>query len=529
MLIYRNRLLITFLLLTAAAGAQSRPPDIDAWVARSMKTFDVPGVALAIVKDGRVVLAKGYGVRKLGETAPVDADTLFGIASNSKAFTAATIAMLVDEGKLDWDDPVIKYLPAFRLDDPFVSSQLTVRDLLCHRTGLGLGAGDLLFWPDTDLSRDQVVAAARGLRPTSSLRSKYAYNNLAFVVAGQLVPAITGKSWDEFVRERIFAPLDMSSSTITSAGFKPGVNFAVPHSRGWRLEGELKPIAWTPDDTWAAAAGIKSSANDLVKWVIAQLGDGKLTGGQQLFSKRTHDEMWSPQTIVRIRDWPAALASTRPNFATYGLGWGLRDYRGHKVVSHGGALTGMVSTVFLVPDEKLGIVVLTNQEETGAYSAIVYHVLDYYLRLSPTDWVAAFRAARDESLAKDNETERRLVANRATGTKPSLNLERYAGEYKDDWYGKVIIEQQNDHLVLRMTHSPNMTADLEHWQYDTFKAVFRETTIPDALVDFDLKYDGTIGEMRMTPLSDLADFSFDYQDLRLKPVVHKTVNEKSGN
>jgi CubicO group peptidase (beta-lactamase class C family) len=526
MLIRTNRLLVAFLLLAVVAGAQSAPPDIDVWVARSMKAFEVPGVALAIVKDGRVVLAKGYGVRKLGEPAPVDADTLFGIASNSKAFTAAALAMLVDEGKVDWDDPVIKYLPAFRINDPFVSSQLTVRDLLCHRTGLGLGAGDLLFWPDTDLSRDQVVAAARGLRPTSSLRSKYAYNNLAFVVAGQLVPAVTGKSWDEFIRERIFTPLGMTSSSITSAGFKPGVNFAVPHSRGWRLEGELKPIAWTPDDTWAAAAGIKSSANDLTKWVIAQLDDGKLADGRRLFSKRTHDEMWSPQTIVPIRDWPAALASTRPNFATYGLGWGLRDYRGHKVVSHGGALTGMVSIVFLVPDEKLGIAVLTNQEETGAYSAIVYHVLDYYLHLSPTDWVAAFRAARDESVVKDNETEKKLMATRTAGTKPSLDLAKYSGEYQDDWYGKVVIEQQNGHLVLRMTHSPNMTADLQHWQYDTFKAMFREPTIPDALVDFDLKYDGTIGEMRMMPLSDLADFSFDYQDLRLKPVAQKAVNNE---
>lgn len=519
--IKRVAAVFALLLCTAAALAQSAPADLNAWVARSMKEFDVPGIAVAIVKDGKVVVARGYGVRKLGDPKPVDEHTLFGIASNSKAFTTAALAMLVDEGKLAWDDPVTKYLPQFHVYDPYVTRELTVRDLVSHRSGLGLGAGDLLFWPDTDVTRDQVLAATRYIRPASSLRSKYAYNNLMFVVAGQLIPAVTGKSWDDFVRERIFKPLDMSTTRITSVGFRPGDNFAVPHSRGWRLEGELTPISMTRDDTWAAAAGIKSNVADLSKWVIAQLDRGKLEDGRRLWSEKQANELWSATTVIKVSEPPAPLKDTKANFAAYGLGWSLRDYHGHKIVSHGGALTGMVSTVLMVPDQKLGVVVLTNQEESGAFSAIVYHILDSYLQLPPTDWIAAYDQVRKNQMAKTTAKEQAFAAACMRDTHPSLELAKYAGEYEDAWYGKALIEQQNGKLVLRMSRTPSMVADLEHWQYDTFKATFRDKTIPDAFVTFELKYDASIIEMKMTPVSDLADFSFDYDDLRFRPVPQK--------
>jgi len=241
---FRNVILVLTAVL-AGFGASAPPSDTDAWVARAMKEFDVPGVALAVIKDGKPVLVRGYGVRKLGDSAAVDANTLFGIASNSKAFTATALAILVDEGKISWDDPVQKHLPTFATWDPWVSREVTIRDLLCHRIGLGLGAGDLLFWPDTDVTREQVVSATRWIRPTTSFRSKYAYNNLAFVVAGEVVRAVSGKPWDQFVRERIFTPVGMSGSQITTLGFRPGDNVAAPHSRGWRLEGALTPIPAT--------------------------------------------------------------------------------------------------------------------------------------------------------------------------------------------------------------------------------------------------------------------------------------------
>lgn len=515
--------LLLVLITVSLAAAQAAPPaDLDVWVARSMKEFDVPGLSLAIVRDGKVVYAKGYGVRRLGDPAPVEADTLFGIASNSKAFTAAAIAMLVDEGKVKWDDPVINYLPNMHMYDPYVSHQLTVRDTLSHRSGLGLGAGDLLFWPNTNFTRDDVVSHARYLQPASSLRSKYAYNNLMFVVAGQIIPAVTGKSWDDFVRERIFQPLGMTHTTITSLSFKPGDNVAWPHSRGWRLKDALTPIAMTRDDVWAAAAGIKSSANDLSKWMIAQLNHGKIDDQHRLFSEAAQRQMWAATTIVPISEPPATLKALKPNFSTYCLGWSARDYRGHRIVSHGGALTGMVSTVQLVPDMNLGIVILTNQEENGAYAAIYYHILDHYLSAPATDWIAAYREADKITIDKANAAEAKLTAARATNSRPSLDLASYAGDYNDPWYGSIDITVEDGKPVLYMTHTPNMVADLQHWQFDTFKAVFRDKTVPDAFVTFTLTSEGKVDGMRMEAVSDLADFSFDYQDLHPKRVEEKT-------
>jgi len=511
-------LLILFTTAFTVFAQVAPPPDMDAWVARTMKTFDVPGVSVAIVKDGKVILAKGYGVRKLGDPAPVDDRTLFGIASNTKAFTVAALGMLVDEGKIKWDDPVTKYLPAFKVADPYVTREMTIRDLLSHRTGLGLGAGDLMFYPNTDFTRAEVLNSAQYLKEVAGFRSKYQYNNLCFIVAGQIVAAVTGKPWSEFIKERIFGPIGMTTTEITSDGFKPGVNFAVPHSRGWRLAGELRPIAWTRDEVWAPAAGIKSNADDLAKWMMVQLNQGTLPNGKVLWKAARSNEEWSPNINIPIRDPFPALKQTKPNFLGYAMGWGVRDYEGRKIVSHTGGLTGMVSTVVLVPSEHLGIAVLTNQEEGGAFSAIYYHILDYYFNLKPTDWIDAFKAQRVNEIERANAAEKKVFDARNASSKPSLPLEKYVGEYKDPWYGLATITEQNGKLVLNLTRTSGGIADLEHFQYDTFHAIFRENTIPDAFVTFDLNPDGTIERMKMVHTSDLADFSFDYQDFNFKPV-----------
>jgi len=510
--------LLVLCLAPSVAGAQAVPADLDAWVERARTTFEVPGIAVAIVKDGQVVHAKGYGVRRLGDPAPVDDQTLFGIASNSKAFTATAIGMLVDEKKLAWDDPVGSHLPGFQMYDPYVSRELTVRDTLSHRSGLGLGAGDLLFWPDTTVSREEVVAAARHIRPASSLRSRYAYNNLMFVVAGQVVAAVSGQPWDEFVRQRIFAPLGMTQSRISSVGLGPADNLAAPHSRGWRIKGQLRAISPTRDDTWAAAAGIRSNLRDLVKWVTVQLERGKIDGTRRLFSEAVSRELWQVHMPHRISDPPVPIARTKPNFAGYGLGWGLRDYQGRQVVSHTGGLTGMVTMVLLVPSERLGVVILTNQEEGGAFSAIAYHILDAYFGVPGTDWIAAYRQVRNEELKKADDEEAKQAAARHRGTVPSLPLATYAGDYVDAWYGRATIALEGDRLVLRLARTPAAVADLDHWHHDTFTAVFRDPTIPDAFVTFSLDHEGKIDVVTMVPTLDLADFSFDYQDLRFRPV-----------
>ncbi|MDZ4799161.1 MAG: serine hydrolase [Bryobacteraceae bacterium] len=513
---FRNVILVLTAVL-AAFGASVPPSDTDAWVARAMKEFDVPGVALAVIKDGKPVLVRGYGVRKLGDSAAVDANTLFGIASNSKAFTATALAILVDEGKISWDDPVQKHLPTFATWDPWVSREVTIRDLLCHRIGLGLGAGDLLFWPDTDVTREQVVSATRWIRPTTSFRSKYAYNNLAFVVAGEVVRAVSGKPWDQFVRERIFTPVGMSGSQITTLGFRPGDNVAAPHSRGWRLEGALTPIPATKDDTWAAAAGVKSNLLDLTKWVSAHLNQGKVDG-KQVWSEKAEYEMQSPQTIINIpREGPAALRPLRANFSAYGLGFSLRDYKGRKIVSHGGALTGMLTTIYMIPQENLGIVVLTNQEEGGLMSSVVWHIVDHYLDQPSTDWIGAFKTSRTEMLKRANDAEKKLDVGRAKASKPSLPLSGFAGTWSDAWYGKATLAVDGSRLVLRMARTPAMVADLEQWQHNTFRAVFRDKTVPDAFVTFGLDAKGKPVEMKMEAVSSLADFSFDYGDLLFRP------------
>lgn len=506
------RVLTIAVLFTSLAGAQ--PADLDAWVARARRQFDVPGIAVGIVQDGRLVFAKGYGVRSLARPGDVDAHTLFGIASNTKAFTAAAIAILVDEGRVSWDDPVRKYLPQFQLADGYVTREVTLRDLLSHRTGLGLGAGDLLYWPDTTHSREDVVLAARHLPLATSFRSRYAYNNLCFVVAGQVVAAVTGKPWEEFVRERILTPLGMTETRITSEGLDPAtMNVASPHSKGWRLAGTLKPVPPTADIVWAAAAGIKSNVTDLAKWLALQLAGGKLPSGATLFSAKQAREMWSAQIPVPITEPNPALKATKPNFSAYGLGWALRDYAGRELVTHTGGLTGMVSLTLMVPSENLGIIVLTNQEEGGAFQSIGYHILDDYLGLPPTDWIAAYAASAAKTRREANEKEERAFAARLPNTQPSLPLARYARTYRDPWYGKATIELRDNALHMRFLGTPAMRGRLEHFNLDTFVVRWLDPTIPDAYVLFTHEIDGGVSGFRMRAISDLADFSFDYQDL----------------
>jgi len=501
-------------------GAQNAPPaDLDSYVANSMKTFEVPGMAVAIVKDGKIVLAKGYGVRKLGDPTLVDERTMFGIGSNTKAFTTAALAGLVDAGKLSWDDPVYQRLPGFVMYDPYVSHEMTIRDLLTHRSGMGLGEGDLLFWPHSTYTREEIVYKLRFMKPASSFRSRFAYDNLLYMTAGQIIPAMTGVSWDDYIRQHIFAALGMNNSNVSTAGFKPGDDYAFPHSR---VDGKLQVIRFEVLDNAGPAGSINSCAADMAKWVQLQLNRGKfIDHDNRLFSEQQSKEMWSPQTILPIGDPPPPLAGLKANFADYALGWGLRDYHGRKLVGHTGGVAGFVSRVMLVPDENLGVVVLTNAEEGGAFDAVLYHVLDHYFGLPPTDWIAGFKSVRDTEEKDAAEAMKKAEGVRAADSKPSLPLEKYAGNYTDAWYGPITIRGENGSLVITFDHTPSMIGDLQHWQYDTFRAHWRDRTIEDAFVTFSLKPDGGIESARMAAVSPLADFSFDYQDLLLMPTEKK--------
>ena len=507
---------LLFMVCFQPAFAQNAPPaDLDAYVARVLKTFEVPGLSVAIVKDGKVVLSRGYGVRKLGEPTPVDENTLLAIGSNTKAFTSAALATLVDDGKISWDDPVYEHLTGFQMYDPYVSHEMTIRDLLTHRSGMGLGEGDLLFWPHTTFTRAEIIYKLRFMKPASSFRSRFAYDNLLYMTAGQIIPAVTGKSWEDYVREKILRPLGMNTTNLSNGDFKPSDNYAWPHSK---VDGKLQPIEFVNLDNAGPAGSINSSAAEMAKWVLLQLNHGKIPGREErIFSERQSREMWSAQTILPIGAGDSPLAAKRPKFAAYALGWGLSDYHGRKMVGHTGGVAGMVSRVMLVPEESLGVVILTNAEQGGAFDSILYHILDSYFGLAPTDWIAAHKAAEAQGEKQAAEIIKQQDSGRAADSRPSLPLEKYAGVYADPWYGPVTIRMESGKLIFTLDHTPKAVADLQHWQYDTFKAHWRDRTIEDAFLTFALKPDGAIDHFTMLAVSPLADFSFDYQDLYLTP------------
>jgi CubicO group peptidase (beta-lactamase class C family) len=494
--------------------------NLDADVNRVLKTFDVPGIAIAIVKDGKVVVAKGYGVRKLGDPKPVDGKTLFEVASNSKAFTAAALAMLVDEGKIAWDDPVTKHLPGFQMHDSYVTGAMTVRDLLTHRSGLGLGAGDLLWWPSTNFSTDEIITQLRHVKPATSFRASYAYDNLLYIVAGKIIAEKTGKPWGAAIHDRILAPLGMSGTKTSVADMLATDDYSAPHSKINDKAAVVKPM---PVPNAVGAVGINTNAEDIARWMNVLLNQGKMENGIQLISAKQAAELWTEQTPMRIREPKPGLEATKPNFYAYGLGFNLRDYKGRKIAMHGGALQGFYSTVLMVPEEKLGIAILTNAENSPAMASIYYRILDQYLSVAPRDWIKLY--ADQEAAAHKEELERqgKEVAARAAKSSPSLPLAAYDGEYEDAWYGKVTIRAEGKKRIMRFTRTPDLTGELEHFQHDTFIVRWKECNFnADAYVSFALNPDGSIERMKMAPISTETDFSYDFKDLTFTPVKATT-------
>lgn len=501
---------------TLAQKAAGPPADLDSYVARVMKEFAVPGLSVAIVKDGKVVVARGYGVRELGKPAKVDAETRFGIASNTKVFTATALALLVEEGKLEWDAPVIRYLPDFAMYDPYVTREMTVRDLLVHRSGLGLGAGDLMWWPSSDYSRDDIVQRLRYIKPATSFRSAYAYDNVLYSVAGKVIQKVSGQTWEDFVSSRILAKVGMTGSNVRASMATRGDNDAVPHAE---VEGTVRPITPFANDNVDPAGGINSSAADMARWLIVQLDSGRVADGSRLFSPRSTRQLTSMVTPIPIGDPPPELAALRPNFNGYALGLGVRDYRGRKILTHTGGLPGYVSQVTMVPELRFGVVVLTNQESGAAFQSISYHVLDHYMGAPATDYVAIFSRLAKQGAASVDSVTRSATAKRDSTSGPSLPLDSYAGKYSDPWYGEITIARESDRLVMRFSHTPSLVGDLVHWQHDTFVARWRDRELrADAYVTFSLNPDGSIEQAKMQAVSPATDFSYDFQDLQLTPV-----------
>jgi len=503
----------------ASAAVPTELQRLDATVERVRSQFDVPGIAVAVVKDGQVVLERGYGVRELGKPAPVQADTLFAIASNTKAFTATSLNLLAEQGRLKMDDRVIDHLPGFRMSDPYVTGEMRIRDLLSHRSGLSLGAGDLLFWPTTGYSNQEVVQRLAKVPLKAGFRDRYAYDNILYAVAQQVIEQVSGQSYADFLRQHIFTPVGMDGTRYNADHLKPGDNAAVGHAKyDFSTLRTVAPLTWSNN---AGAGGIYSSVHDMARWMNVQLAHGTLENGQALFSAKSQQGMWqmiTPQVVPE----PSVpqLAAAKPNFAGYGEGWSLSDYRGQKLVWHTGGWPGMVSRVTLVPEQKLGIVVLTNQEVGAAFNAITMDVLDAYLQAPQTDWVAAYAAAVAKAQDKADEGWARHQAARDASSRPSLPLAGYAGGYRDAWYGDVAVEQKGRTLRLRFGKTAQLVGTLEHWQHDTFIVRWDDRSLnADAFVNFSLDPDGKVRDMRMQAISSLTDFSFDFQDLLFVPVV----------
>lgn len=500
--------------------AQALPAELqalDATVEQVRGQFQVPGIAVAVVKDGQVVMARGWGVREQGKPAPVDADTLFAIASNTKAMTATALSVLAQEGKLSLDDKVIDHLPWFRMGDAYVTREMTLRDLLVHRSGLGLGAGDLLFWPTTDYSTREVVQRLANVPLSGGFRERYAYDNILYGVAQLVIEEVSGQSFADFLQQRIFTPAGMAGTRFNADHLQRGDKAAVGHALyDWKELRTVAPLTWHNN---SAAGGVYSSVNDMARWMNVQLAGGRLPGGDaRLFDDKRQQQMWSVVTPQAVAE-PAVpeLAPMKPNFAGYGEGWSLSDYRGQKLVWHTGGWPGMVSRVTLVPEQKLGIVVLTNQEVGAAFNAITYSVLDAMLGAPAHDWVDAYAKAVAKGRSNADEQWDKHVAARVAGSTPSLALAGYAATYRDRWYGDVIVQQQGDALRLRFSRTPMLVGTLEHWQHDTFIVRWDDRSLnADAFVNFALDVDGKVSSARMQAVSSLTDFSFDFQDLDLR-------------
>ena len=523
----------TVLLLLGGAGATSLanpvaggasvqpvtpPADLDAYAARAMKTFGVPGMAIAIA-DGDRIDTRVYGNRKLGSSARVDADTTFPIGSNTKAFTTTALAILVDQGKLDWNDRVVDRLPGFRMYDAYASQNMTITDLLVHRSGLGLGEGDLMVFPDTNRTRAELVHAIRYLKPATSFRKGFAYDNVLYSVAGQLVQAVSGQTWESFVKQHIFAPLGMHDATV--AYDAQGPDHAAPHARISEAIRGIGRQSVLPTDgvsrPIAPAGAICASASDMGRWLRVQLDRGAMGDGKRLFSAVQAKMLWTPVTIVPTHPAPAPISATTPDFVDYALGFFVTDYRGHKIITHEGGVLGALSQMVIIPDKHVAFAVMINSEDAGAMQAVMYHLLDHYLDAPATDWIASYRQLVDQRQAAAMKALHAGQAQMHPQRGPSLPLQAYAGVYRDPWYGTMTISDVQGKLRIRFDRSPGMQGALEHAQYDTFRTHWSDRDIEDAWVTFGLNPDGSIAAIRMKPVSPTADFSWDYLDLHFVP------------
>lgn len=509
-----KKLILLGLLASTSLFGQYTPTQIDSIMQDALKKFNVAGASIAVIKDGKILHEQGYGVSSINTKTPVDAHTNFDIASNSKAFTTASITLLAEAGKLSWQDPVVKYIPEFKLYDDYVTAHFTIEDLVTHRSGLGLGVGDLMFvFNGSKFTINDYLKNLQYFEPVSPFRTKFDYDNSLYIVAGEVISRVSGESYPEYVKKHILLPLGMTDSYVGTQ-YETPKNLSDPHST---INGKMEAVPHMNMDLGAAAGGIYSNVDDLSKWVLMQLNHGKYGDQKQLFSLQSQQNMWRLHTIKDNSN------STRysSHFRGYGLGWDLTDINGNLKVSHTGGLTGMLSMVTMYPDLNLGIIVLTNTESGGAglFTAVSNTIADAYLEMDDFHWtdkmVKSLAAGKSES-----DAEKKVVwAKVEKEKKTKIDLTQFAGTYEDPWFGTVNITFENQQLIFQSVKAPNLKGKMHFYNANTFAIKWDDRIMNcDAFALFSLDENGIAQTIQMKGIASDIDFSYDFHDLHLKRI-----------
>ncbi|WP_292010073.1 serine hydrolase [Chryseobacterium sp.] len=508
---------LSFLLFFLSVGlfnAQIEEKKLDELIQKTLKNFDVPGMSVGIVKDGKLVYAKGFGTRSLTTKSPMDEKTLVGIASNSKGFTCTALAVLADEGKLDWNDKVSQYLPEFQMYDPYVSQNITIKDLVTHRTGLGLGQGDLMFFPEGgNLTVNDIVHNVRYLKPEHSFRTNLEYNNIMFIVAGEIIHRVSGLSWAEFIEQRIMKPVGMNSSFGSYSRGK-GVNNKIDAHAP--VDGKVVAVPHDWNETANAAGGIMSNIEDMTTWAQFLLNNFTTTEGEKLVSDKQAQQLWSLQI-------PAVVTAKNPydtSFYGYGLGWFLSDVKGHKQIQHTGGLIGTVTQFTLIPDISLGVVVLTNQQSGAAFNTITNTIKDSYLGIEDRNWLKTYAERITVANTKFEKQKKEAFA-KSDSFRKNKNLqpdpEQFTGTYNDQWFGDVEISRKGETYRISCANSPRLKGELLPYSYNSFIVKWDDRSYDaDVYLVFSYDENGKARSATMKPISDVTDFSFDFEDLDLR-------------
>lgn len=507
-----KKIIILFaLIISTCVNAQVHIKEIDAYCAKVRQDWECPGMAVGIIYNDSVILAKGYGTLSVNDTTPVDANTIFGIASNSKSFTSAAMARLIDEHKLTWDSKVIEFLPYFKMYNEYVTNEITIRDILSHKSGLKTFSGDLI-WYNSDHGRKEIIEHLQFLKPKYGFRANYGYSNILYLVAGEIIAKVSGKSWDQFVQDEFLKKLDMNRSNTSIRFQKKEKNVAQPHAK---VNDKWVPIPLINWDNMAPAGGINSTVNDMLKWLKVQLNHGKLNDTVELWSTKQAREMWLPQTIDNVSSFSERLHPTK-HFSAYGLGWDLFDLYGYKIVNHSGGLDGMISQTIMIPELNIGIVILTNHATSLPY-VLMHQILEFLLGdprendYSPV-YLQLVKDYENYKAEKDKEYEKTKNKNLPA----SLPLNAYVGMYSGNVYGSARIDIKDDRLFLKLKHTPTLYGYLDHWALNVFTIVFPEhPSLPRGEVQFVLDEEKT---KVLSVIIDVPNPDFDFTELDLNKV-----------